>query len=74
VSWRLRHLDHVGGVNHADIECVTIVMSGELGVERSGAADEIHANPEVPRRRQGAVDNACRRVIATHRINSNTHL
>ena len=43
-------------------------VPGELGLERRRPADEQHAEIEVAGRRQRAVDDVARRVVAAHRV------
>ncbi len=71
---RFRHVDHVGRVDDAHVEIVCIGMSRELGANQIGAADQVDAETEVTRGRDGAIDGMGRRMIATHRINSNAHM
>ena len=44
-------------------------MPGELGLDQAGRPDERHAEVEMPRGRQGAVDDVTRREVAAHGVN-----
>ena len=45
----------------------------ELGVDLAGAADQIDAQAEIARSRQGAIDWAPWSMIAAHRVNRDAH-
>ena len=68
-----RHVDHVGRVDDAHVEIVCIGMSRQLGANQIRAADQIDAEPEIARGRDGAINGMGRRMIAAHRINSDAH-
>ena len=48
-------------------------MARELGANQIRAADQIDAETEIARGREGAIDGTGRRMIAAHRINRNAH-
>ena len=48
-------------------------MAHELGTNQLGAADEVDAEPEIARRREGAIDGSAGRMIAAHGVNRNAH-
>ncbi len=71
---RFRHLDDVRRVDHSDVERGRIVVARQLGAHEIRTSDEIDADPEMPRGRQRAVDDARRRVIAAHRVDCDAHV
>src|SRR5262245_37140614 len=46
-------------------------MPRNLRFEAAGGPDERHAQIEMPRSRQGAVDDGSRSLVAAHRVNGN---
>jgi hypothetical protein len=69
---RVRHLDHVGRVNHPDIQIASIGMTFELGANRGLAPDQVDREPVNASRRDGAINGMGRRMIAAHRINGDS--
>ena len=68
---RVGHRDHIGRVDHSDAAAIDVRMPGELGLDRRGRPDERHAEIEMPRGRQRAVDDVTRREIAAHGVDGN---
>ena len=66
---RLGHLDHCVGVDDADARRVGTGVARQLGLEPRGRTDQRHAEIEMPRRRERAVDDVRRRLVAAHRVN-----
>jgi hypothetical protein len=49
-------------------------MSRELGANQISAADQVDTEAEIPSGRDGPINRMGRRMIATHSINSNSHV
>jgi hypothetical protein len=49
-------------------------MSREFRFEQRGRTNQRHPQIEMPHRRQRAVDDGARRVIAAHRVDRNPNL
>ncbi len=71
---RLRHVDHVRRVDDAHVEIACVGMSRELGANQILAADQVDTETEIASGRDGAINRMGRRMIATHRINGNSHV
>ena len=66
---RIGHRDRLGGVDHLHAGAIDIRMPGNFGLDLAGRPDERHAEIEMPRGRERAVDDVTRREVAAHGVN-----